>query len=317
MPNDSAARAAEALLAYRRGDGPADPRARNLCRRLDDAMQAGGAAGPHAATSPAFLTLGLDLLARRDPEVGVLVDALAEVAGPPAGPGSAPSSQQVHVTGNGNRVNVAGRDLHLTSPRRRRPRAPDEPRPVPRITVLFAAASPTDLATLSTEREMREVRQALDLSPGRDRFTLELRPALRAHDFARALLQLKPRVVHFSGHGTSGAGELCFEDDAGCSVAASPEGLRGIFSGLGSVVECVVLNACYSHGNAAAIAQSVPFVIGMTTGVSDEGAIAFAVGFYQGLGEGMAVPEAHAWGCALMRMAGGDDTPPTLVRRGG
>src|SRR5213082_2937183 len=98
MPNDSAARAAEALLAYRRGDGPDDLRARDLCRRLYDAMQTDAAAGPHAATSPAFLTLGLDLLARRDPEVRLLVDALAQAIAP-----SHPShlSQAVHVTGNG------------------------------------------------------------------------------------------------------------------------------------------------------------------------------------------------------------------------
>jgi len=317
MPNDDAARAAEALLAYRRGDGPADLRARDLCRRLSDAMEADAGEGPHTATSPAFLAVGLDLLARCNPEVRVLVDALARAVGPSTRPASRRTSQVVRVTGSGNTINVAGRDLRVTWPAQPRWSVEPAPAPAPRITVLFAAASPTNLARLRTEAEMREVREALELSPGRERFTLELRPGLRARDFARALLQLRPRVVHFSGHGTSGAGELCFEDDAGCSRPAGAEGLRGIFSGLGGVVECVVLNACYSHGNAAEIAQSVPYVIGMATGVSDEGAIAFAVGFYQGLGEGMPFAEAHAWGAALMRVAGVSDPAPVLLERGG
>jgi hypothetical protein len=308
MPNDSAARAAEALLAYRRGDGPDDLRARDLCRRLYDAMQTDAAGGPHTATSPAFLTLGLDLLARRDPEVRVLVEALAQAVAPH-------SSQAVHVTGNGNTVQLAGRDLHVAPPSLAQ--AAVEPPPAPRVTVLFAAASPTNMARLQTQEEMRAVQEALDLSLGREGFNLVLRPALRPHDFARALLQLKPRVVHFSGHGASGTGELCFQDDAGLSVQASPGGLRGIFSDPRHTIECVVLNACYSHENAAAIAESVPYVIGMKTAVSDEGASVFAVGFYQALGEGMEIRDAHAWGVALMGTAGVSDPPPVLVERGG
>lgn len=316
MPNDAAARAAEALLAYRRGDGPEDLRARDLCRRLYEAMQAGSPAGPHTDTSPAFLTLELDLLARRDPGVRVLVDALAAAVAPPRPAGSPAPSQRVSVAGNGNTVLTAGRDLHVAQPPPQLPHGRAEPSSAPKLRVLFAAASPTDLARLRTEEEMRQVREALELSVGRERFTLELRPAVRPRDFARALLQLRPRVVHFSGHGMAEAGELCFQDDAGYSQPASAEGLRGIFSGPGSVVECVVLNACYSNGNTAAVSQAVRYVIGMTTKVSDAGAIAFAVGFYQGLGEGMSVPEAHAWGCAHMSLAGAKDPPPALLERG-
>jgi len=320
MPNGAAERAAGALLAYRRREGPADLRVRDLCRRPWDAMDADAgdtADGPRITTSPSFLAVGLDLLARRSPEVRVLVEALATAVGPSARAASRRASQVVRVTGSGNAVTVAGGDLRVTWPAQPRWSVEPEPASASRITVLFAAASPTDLARLRTDDEMREVREALELSPGRERFTLELRPGLRAHEFARALLQLRPRVVHFSGHGAAGTGELCFEDDVGCSQPASAEGLRGLFSGLGSVVECVVLNACHSHGNAAAIAESVPYVIGMATEVSDEGAIAFAVGFYQGLGDGMRIAEAHAWGAALMRVAGMRDPPPVLVERGG
>lgn len=317
MANDATARAAQALLAYRRGDGPADLRARDLCRRLDEAIRSSGTVGPQNTSSPAFLKLELDLLASRDPGVRELVDDLAAVVSPPAIRDPRAHTQSVHVEGNGNTVNLAGRDLHTTAPAMGRQRPEPVPPREPRITVLFAAASPSDMDALRVEEEMRKVREALELSHGRDRFDLQTRHAQRPRDFTRALLQLRPRVVHFSGHGEEETGELCFEADDGCSLPADPQGLRGIFAGLGGAVECVVLNACYSHANAAAIAESVPYVIGMTGEVDDDAAIAFSEGFYQALGAGMEIPAAHQWGCAYMRMNGMDDPPPVLVRRGG
>jgi hypothetical protein len=317
MANDATARAAQALLAYRRGDGPADLRARDLCRRLAEAIQGSGTVGPQNTSSPAFLTLGLELLANRDPGVRELVDALAAAVGPPAPPEPRSPTQNVHVTGNGHTVNVAGRDLHTTGPAAARHRPEPEPSREPRITVLFAAASPIGMAPLRVGEEMRKVSEALELSHGRDRFDLQTRHAQRPRDFTRALLQLRPRVVHFSGHGAGETGELCFEGDDGYALPADAQGLRGIFAGLGGAVECVVLNACYSHTNAAAISESVPYVIGMTAAVTDDVAIAFAEGFYQALGAGMEIPAAHEWGCAYMRMNGMGDPPPVLVRRGG
>ncbi len=340
MSNDATIRAAQALLVYRRGDGPADPRARELCRRLAEAIDSGGSVGPKNTSSPTFLTLALEMRANGDPGIRALVAELAAAMSSPASPEARGPSQSAQVVGDGNVVHIAGRDLHFASPGpnfmltgsssggRRRNLLDEwteqqggrhiEPRPAslrePPITVLFAAASPDDTEKLRVEKEMREVREALELSHGRDRFRLEVRPAQRPHDFTRALLQLRPRVVHFSGHGIDQTGEICFEDNAGFTVAASPQGLRGIFAGLGGAVECVLLNACFSQQNAEAIAESVPYVIGNPTAVDDEAAIAFSVGFYQALGAGMGIPEAHGWGCSYMQVAGLEEPLPVLVR---
>ncbi|HEU4557605.1 MAG TPA: hypothetical protein VFS20_07135 [Longimicrobium sp.] len=339
VASDATTRAAQALLAYRRGDGPADLRARDLCRRLAEAIDNGGAVGPQNTSSPAFLTLALELCAARNPGVRVLVDELSAAVAPPTPPDPRGATQSVHVTGDSNVVITAGGDLHYMAPgpnfmapesflerwRKgrdpwtesgggRQTRRPPEPPRGPPITILFAAASPEGMDQLRVGDEMREVREALDLSNGRHQFKLEPWPAVRARDFSRALLQLRPRMVHFSGHGMPETGELCFEDNAGCPVPANPQGLRGIFAGLGGAVECVVMNACYSHANAAVIAESVPYVIGNTAEIEDEVAIAFAVGFYQAIGDGMEIPEAHAWACAYMQTVGLDDLPPVLVR---
>jgi len=49
-------------------------------------------------------------------------------------------------------------------------------------------------------------------------------------------------------------------------------------------VKCVLLNACYSAKPAVAISQYINYVIGMDNPIQDKAAVAFAQGFYDGLG---------------------------------
>lgn len=328
MASDATTRAAEALLAYRRGAGPADLRARDLCRRLADAVTTSGTVGPHTTNSPAFLTLGLELVANRDPEVRALIEALAAaVAGPPADERSG-VTQTVHVTGSGNTLNLAGRDLHVPAVIPRHPGASERPRPAPpepspsseradpagraRFTVLFAAACPDGMPGPRVDREERALREALDLSGMRDQIQVETRLAVRPREFARALISKHPRVVHFAGHGSDEGGELLFEDELGEPFHASPEGLQALFAQVRGVVECALLNACYSRANSAAILTAVPYVIGMDGPLHDETAMAFTSGFYQGLGEGMTVPQSYDFGCAMLKFMKIEGAVPVL-----
>ena len=174
-----------------------------------------------------------------------------------------------------------------------------EPDPSPR-GVLVLAASPTDQARLRSAEESREIRIALGLSAGRDRWPVHDRGAVRLPDLSRALLDLRPRVVHFSGHG-SDAGELVLENDAGRAQPVSTEALAELFAILDGAVECVVLNACYSERQARVLAPHVPWVIGSPSAISDRCAIAFSVGFYQAVGNGIPYPGAHRLGCSHMQ----------------
>ena len=311
MASDATARAAEALLAYRHGGSPTDLRARDLCRRLADAIRTNGTVGPHTTNSPAFLTLGLELVANRDPEVRALVDALAEAVAPPARTAHPEAGQSVHVSGSGNTVYVAGRDLHAGQARR--PERDAESSGVTPFTVLFAAASPDHEEWLRVDREARAVREVLGRSGLRSLIKLEVRMAVRPHDFLQALLSLRPRVVHFAGHGDPDSGELCFEDDDGGALPAAPEGLRVIFSQLRGSVECVILNACHSRVNAGAILGPVPYVIATDGELGDDAAITFSTGFYQALGEGRSVPEACEWGRGLLLLTRRGSGLPELV----
>ena len=169
--------------------------------------------------------------------------------------------------------------------------------------ILILAANPKSTPTLRLDEEVREIDAGLRRANQRDRFHLEQRWAVRSRDVQNALLDLKPQVVHFSGHGENEIG-LILENEVGKAVAVSTEALAGLFELFADRVECVVLNACYSEVQAAAIANHIPYVIGMNKAIGDRAAIEFAVIFYAALGAGESVEFAYKLGCNAIRMAG-------------
>lgn len=147
-----------------------------------------------------------------------------------------------------------------------------------------------------------------------DRFTLEQRWAVRSRDVQRAMLDIAPQIVHFSGHGLQEEG-LVFEDETGKSRVVSTSALAELFELFSERVECVVLNACYSAPQAEAISQHIPYVIGTSQAVSDKAAIEFSVGFYDALAAGRSVEFAYKFGCAAMQLAGSDkNLTPILIK---
>ncbi|YAF96956.1 MAG: CHAT domain-containing protein [Nodularia sp. CChRGM 3473] len=148
--------------------------------------------------------------------------------------------------------------------------------------ILFLAANPSQTARLGLGREVREIEDALRRSKYRDNFILEQRWAVRPRDIRRALLDCQPDIVHFSGHGAGKHG-LILEDETGKEQLVSGDALAGLFGLFSQPRACVILNACYSSFQAEAIAQNVDYVVGMDDSIADDAAIAFAVGFYDGL----------------------------------
>jgi len=169
--------------------------------------------------------------------------------------------------------------------------------------ILILAANPKSTPALRLDEEVREIDAGLRRANQRDRFHLEQRWAVRSRDVQNALLDIKPQVVHFSGHGENEMG-LILENEVGKAVAVSTEALAGLFELFADRVECVVLNACYSEVQAEAIANHIPYVIGMNKAIGDQAAIEFAVIFYGALGAGESVEFAYKLGCNAIRMAG-------------
>ncbi len=168
--------------------------------------------------------------------------------------------------------------------------------PIQKRTILFLASSPTDQARLRQDKEVREVNSGLERAKYREQFKLEQRWATRSIDLRRALLDLEPQILHFSGHGGGEIG-LVLEDQSGSTKLVATGALAALFQPFAQRgLECVVLNACYSDVQATAITQHIPYVIGMNNAISDTAAIEFSIGFYDALGAGWSYEEAFKIG---------------------
>jgi Effector-associated domain 1/TIR domain/CHAT domain len=182
-------------------------------------------------------------------------------------------------------------------------------------TILFLASNPKDTAPLKLDQELRDIGEGLQRAQHRDRFNLEQRLAVRPRDIRLAMLDLRPQIIHFSGHGAGEAG-LVFEDEIGNSQLVDGDALAALFELFADQLNCVILNGCYSEVQAQAIAQHIPYVIGMNKAISDKAAITFAVGFYDALGAGRNVEFAFKLGCAAIRMEGiAEHLTPVLIKK--
>jgi nucleoside phosphorylase len=214
-------------------------------------------------------------------------------------------------------------------------------------TILFLAANPSETARLALDREAHAIQKELESAGYRDRFEFETRWAVEPLDLLRELRKLKPTVVHFSGHGGKRAtgqhspgpaprrdiigepgvldvlaGEqqhgLFFQGSDGRAQFVSARAIEQTFGAAGSSVKLVVLNACYSEVQAAALVAHVDCVVGMSGSIHDDAARTFSIGFYGGLGERESVAAAHKQGCAAISLEGlhDSDLPQLKVRTG-
>ncbi len=178
------------------------------------------------------------------------------------------------------------------------PGAAGGPRP---LKILFLAVNPKGTAQLRLDEEFRNIDEALRKSDFRHRFQIEQQWAVRVSDLQGLLLRHAPDIVHFSGHGSAGS-SLILEDIDGQPREIPPDALADLFGILNDTVRCVVLNACYSHGQATAIGHHVDAVIGMSEQIDDVASVAFAAAFYQALGYGKDVPTAFKLGVSQLRI---------------
>ena len=167
---------------------------------------------------------------------------------------------------------------------------------------------------LRLNAEVRRIEEALRRSQYRDRFKITTRLAVRTIDLKRAMLEHRPQILHFSGHGTEAKG-LVLENETGTAQLVSTEALGRLFGAFDqSPIECVLLNACYSEVQAGAIHQFVDCVIGMNQPIGDQSAVQFAEGFYEALGAGSSYAEAFNFGCSAIDLAGSSEyLTPQLI----
>ena len=181
-------------------------------------------------------------------------------------------------------------------------------------SILLIAAHPKGTRVVRLQEEEREIKQRLRLA-GYGKVPINSIEATRPRDIPQAMLDFRPQIVHFSGHG-AGQDGLVFENVIGEEQLISSEALANLFRLFANRVECVVLNACYSEFQAKAIAQHVNYVIGMSQDIGDRAAIIFSIGFYSALGAGEPIELAYEFGCSAIELEGVPESlTPVLIKK--
>jgi hypothetical protein len=160
-----------------------------------------------------------------------------------------------------------------------------------RIRVLFLAANPKDEGQLDIYKEIREIQEKIRAGEHRD--TLELFPCLAARpgDLIQRFSEVRPHVVHFSGHGDR-INRIYLENDDGKSHPVSEVALERLFQVMKENIRLVLLNACFAGSQAKVIAKNIEATIGMKVAVGDVAAIHFSAAFYRAITFGKSVFQA-------------------------
>ncbi|MGB5915642.1 MAG: CHAT domain-containing protein, partial [Phormidesmis sp.] len=155
--------------------------------------------------------------------------------------------------------------------------------------MLVLVSNPKGTSNLSLLPEIRDLQEALQRSQHRHNFCVEWRIAKTQKDLRHYVMDIRPHIIHFCGHGT--AQGLVLEDDNGTAKVVANDVLTDFLQIFADRIECVLLNACYTESLAEQLSQHLNYVIGMNQAVYDDAAIAFAEGFYDAIGAG----ESYEW----------------------
>jgi hypothetical protein len=186
-----------------------------------------------------------------------------------------------------------------------------------RITVLFLALDPRDQPELLLGEEARAVMETIRKSQHRDSVHFESRWAVRPLDVLQAINECRPRIVHFSGHGST-QDELLFQDDHGGTKAVTKAAIVQTMAATSGDIQLVFFNTCYSRGQAEAMVQHVPAAIGMNTAIGDLAARVFSAQLYSAIGFGHSINRAFEQAKAAVMLEGipEESTPELFVRSG-
>jgi hypothetical protein len=190
-----------------------------------------------------------------------------------------------------------------------------------KATVLFFAADPFSAPAaggvpLQLAEDVRRIRTNVRLADYRDALVFDFRLAARAGDWIQALNETSPRVVHFSGHGTSEGLILVGRDGKAQHISA--KALEDLFEIFRGNIQVVVLNACFSLPQAQAIARVVGCAIGTRKVISDDAAITFGAAFYGALAFGRSVQAAFDQARVALALdhPGEEGTPQIIAGHG-
>lgn len=183
------------------------------------------------------------------------------------------------------------------------------------INVLFLASNPSDQQSLRLDQEIRLIQEKIRSSEYRGSINLESRWAVRSSDLLQAINEVKPHVIHFSGHGSQDH-DIVLETTEGRTTLLSKETVTQLMKTMSDSIRLVIFNNCFSGGQAEAVTEYIECAIGMNEAVRDDAAREFAAQFYSAIAFGKSVQNAFEQGKLALMLAGidGDDIPELYTR---
>ena len=174
------------------------------------------------------------------------------------------------------------------------------------LRVLYLTANPEQ--NLRTDAEVRGVQDQVRRALHGDLIKIDYRPAATSDDLIAGLNDLRPHVVHFSGH----AGDAALLFDNG-SIEA-PQGQDVPYNLLARAIGAtdlppvlVVLNGCDTLTGAEVLLESTAVIVATASSISDLAASVFAAKFYAAIAAAQTIGAAVDQGSISVDLAGLDE----------
>ena len=183
-----------------------------------------------------------------------------------------------------------------------------------KLKILLVSSNPH--RNLSLNEECRTIEQSIQITTHRNSIEVISKLATRIEDFIQALNEIKPHIVHFTGHGNE-KGELLFTNDREDYHPIPINALKNLFKTTkGDNIRLVFLDACYSKIQGEAIASEIDYVIGMNTSILETTATTFARAFYNSFSTGRTIKEAFEQAKVMVEIKHPNElnTPELLIR---
>jgi hypothetical protein len=187
------------------------------------------------------------------------------------------------------------------------------PKPkVEELRVLYLTSNPlidNPDEILRVDAEVARVHRAVRGALHREYLKIDHRPAANPDDLLDGLNDLRPHVVHFSGHG--GGGSIVMDNSDVVDPRPIDLTLKQLGRAIGTIDRppaLVVLNACDTVDTVADnLLPVVSVVIAMSDSVSDEASALFAARFYAAIASGLSIKKAFDQAQLAVELGGLED----------
>jgi len=190
--------------------------------------------------------------------------------------------------------------------------------------ILFLGASPKNIDHIQTNKEYQTIRTAVNNAADR-KYKVVSHQNVTNDIIQDTIIEEKPTIVHFSGHGTENFLITHHNNDYGLEDQMNNDSFVKIIERAKSIT-CVVLNCCYSKTLAEKLIKidHVKAVIGTSDKIKNEACLKFAKGFYLSISNGYSFEEAfedgknkitinQVSGASLLKYHGKLKTPTPVI----